>query len=46
MTEKKLIYESPWMDFCEELLFNPICLTGSVEQDVVYDKDPYFDDVI
>lgn len=42
MTEKKLIYESPWMEFLGLQLASS-CLVASAEDHFIDDADPYFE---
>lgn len=42
MTEKKLIYESPWMEFLGLQLASS-CLVASAEYMLTNDNDPYFE---
>lgn len=42
MTEKKLIYASPWMEFLELQLASS-CLIVSAENNFIDDPEPYFD---
>lgn len=45
MTEKKLIYESPWMEFLGLQLASSCLVAVSVNESMITDSDPYFDDL-
>lgn len=46
MTEKRQFYETPWMDFLELQLASSCLVSASVNESMITDSDPYFDDLI
>ena len=47
MTEKKLFYETPQIELCCELLPSASYLVeASVQESMITDSDPYFDDPV
>lgn len=47
MTEKKQFYETPQIEFCCELLPSARYLVeASVQESLITDSDPYFDDLV